>query len=231
MSSRAARHRCGVAVAAVVLGDLRQLVGGQREQAGDEHRLGDAARPVLGGLERLARGRREAVEVEAVVPVGPTDQRQPVRTEPVERVAHRALQVLVQRRLRARLVVEGHLLVEDPAVARLLHVGGDGEDQPQRVVVEAGSDGVVAALRQRLVLVVGAAGRELGRGDVEDALRARSGTMCTNPSRSWFESRKPMPRPMPGLEQRGRARQVERDHALVRVPDVDHPVGVLVRRG
>ena len=27
--------------------------------------------------------------------------------------------------------------------------------------------------------------------------RARSGTMWTNPSRSWFESRKPMPRPMP----------------------------------
>ena len=27
--------------------------------------------------------------------------------------------------------------------------------------------------------------------------RARSGTRCTNPSRSWFESRNPMPRPMP----------------------------------
>ena len=56
------------------------------------------------------------------------------------------------------------------AFARLLEVGGDGEDQPQRVVVEAGADGVVAALGQRLVLVVGAAGRELGGGDVEDPL-------------------------------------------------------------
>ena len=27
--------------------------------------------------------------------------------------------------------------------------------------------------------------------------RARSGTRCTKPSRSWFESRKPMPRPIP----------------------------------
>lgn len=27
--------------------------------------------------------------------------------------------------------------------------------------------------------------------------RARSGTRCTKPSRSWFESRKPIPRPMP----------------------------------
>ena len=27
--------------------------------------------------------------------------------------------------------------------------------------------------------------------------RARSGTRWTKPSRSWFESRKPMPRPMP----------------------------------
>ena len=32
------------------------------------------------------------------------------------------------------------------------------------------------------------------------------------------------PPPDAGLEQRCRARQVERDHALVRVPDVDHPV-------
>ena len=27
--------------------------------------------------------------------------------------------------------------------------------------------------------------------------RARSGTRWTNPSRSWFESRKPIPRPIP----------------------------------
>ncbi len=27
--------------------------------------------------------------------------------------------------------------------------------------------------------------------------RARSGTRCTKPSRSWFESRNPMPRPIP----------------------------------
>ena len=43
-------------------------------------------------------------------------------------------------------------------------------DQPGRVVVEAAADVVVAALRQRLVLVVGAAGRQLRRSDVEDPL-------------------------------------------------------------
>ena len=32
----------------------------------------------------------------------------------------------------------------------------------------------------------------------------------------------------PGLEERGERRHVERDHALVRVPDVDHPVQLLV---
>ena len=60
--------------------------------------------------------------------------------------------------------------------------------------------------------------------------RARSGTRCTKPSRSWFESRKPMPRPMPVSKYEARARHVERDHALVRVPDVDHAVQLLVGR-
>ena len=55
------------------------------------------------------------------------------------------------------LVVEGHLLVEDREVAGLLDVGGGARDQPQRVVVEAAADVVVAALGERLVLVVGAA--------------------------------------------------------------------------
>ena len=54
------------------------------ELRGDEHRLGGAAGLVLRRLERLAGRRREAVEVEAVVPVGAADQRQAVRAAVVE---------------------------------------------------------------------------------------------------------------------------------------------------
>ena len=87
--------------------------GRQHEQPGDEDRLGHLAVLVVGGLERLAGRVGEAVQVQAVVPVGAADQRQAVRPEPVERVADAALQVLVERRLAAGLVVVGHRLVED----------------------------------------------------------------------------------------------------------------------
>ena len=101
-------------------------------------------------------------------------------------------------RLGLRVVVERHLLVEDREVAGLLEVRGDAEDEPERIVVEAAADVVVAALGERLVLVVGAAVGELRRGDVEDPLAgARRAPGARSPSRSWFESRKPMPRPMP----------------------------------
>ncbi len=83
----------------VLTRDRRELTRREHEQARDEHRLGDASLAVLGRLERLARLLGEAVEVEAVVPVGPPDERQAVRTEPVERVLHRAMQVLEQRPL------------------------------------------------------------------------------------------------------------------------------------
>ena len=152
-------------------------------------------------------------------------------TEPLERVAQGALQVLVQGTLRARLVVVRDRLVEDPAIARLLDVGGDSEDQPQRVVVEPGADGVVAALGQRLVLVVGAAGRELGGGDVEDPLPGSRRHHVDEAEEVLVRVAESHPPAEARLEKGGRAGQVERGHALVGVPDVDHPVGVDARRG
>ena len=53
-----------------------------------------ALRDVLCGLERLVRIPREAVEVEAVVPVGTSDEWQHVRTEVLDDVIHRNLEVL-----------------------------------------------------------------------------------------------------------------------------------------
>ena len=106
------------------------LLHGQGEQGGDEDRLGHATVLVLGGLEGLPGRLAEAVEVEAVVPVGAADERQPVRAQAVERVLDGAHEMLVERRFAAGLVIEGHRLVEDGRVAGLVQVGRDAQDQP-----------------------------------------------------------------------------------------------------
>ena len=93
-----------------------------------------------------------------------------MRTEVVDDVVHRYLQVLEEGDLRARLVVEGHHFVEDGEVARLLDIRHGAEDEPAGVVVETAADVVVAALGQGLVLVIAATVGELCRGDVDDAL-------------------------------------------------------------
>ncbi len=211
-------------------GDRGELAGGQHEEGGDEDRFGDPAAAVLGRLERFAGRLREAVQVEAVVPVSAADEGKPLRAQAIERVLDRALEVLVERSLGARLVVEWKPLVEDRRVAGLLQVGRDGENQPGRVIVEPGADIEVAALRERLVLVVRAAGRQLGRGDVEKSLAGPGGDHLDESEEVLARVPEPDPATDPRFEERRRARDVERDHALVRVPDVDHPVDVLVAR-
>ena len=141
------------------------------EQSGNHEALGlGALADVLGGLERLVGVPREAVEVQAVVPVGTANERQGVWAEVLDDVVHGHLQVLEERHLGAGLVVEGNHLVKDREVARLLDIRHGAEDEPAGVVVESAADVIVAALGQRLVLVVAAAVGELCRGDVDDAL-------------------------------------------------------------
>ena len=152
-----------------------------------------------------------------------------MRADPVERVTDGPLQVTVEGRL-AR-VAERDRLLEDGRVAGLLQVGGDAEHEPERVVVEPGADRVVAGLGQRLVLVVRAAGGELGAGQVEDALPGAPGGELDRPEEVLARVAEPHAAGDPGLVGGDRAAHVERHHALVGVPDVDHPVGVVVGDG
>src|SRR6185503_19320860 len=94
---------------------------------------------------------------------------QTVRPQVVRYVVERAFQVLEERRLVELVVVERNLFVEDGKIARFLDVRGRPENEPERIVVEAGPSVVVAAFRERLILVVRAAVRKLRRGNVEDA--------------------------------------------------------------
>ena len=213
-----------------MLGNRRQLFSCEHEQAGDEDRLGDLAFFVRGGLERLAGRIGEAVQVEAVVPVGATDQRQTMRPKAVERVLEAALQVLVERLLGARLIVVRHRLVEDAPVARLLEIGRHADDQPVRIVVEVAANVVVAALGERLVLVIRAAGRQLRRGQVEDAFARARRHHVHEAQQVLVGIAEAQSAPDARFIERRRARHVERRHALVRVPDVDHAIGVDVGR-
>ena len=77
---------CRQVVPAEIVGQCRHFGCRGAEEPGDHHRLRRTSVPADRGLKRLARLLREAVQVEAIVPVGVADQRQPVRTEPVERV-------------------------------------------------------------------------------------------------------------------------------------------------
>ena len=138
--------------------------------------------------------------------------------------------MLVQRRLGARRVVVRDLLIEDRPVAGLLEVRGHRQDQPGRVVVEVAADVVVAALGERLVLVIGAAGRQLRRGGVDDALARALGHHVHEAEQVLVRVAEAHAAADARLVQRGRARHVERHHALVGVPDVDHAVDVLVGR-
>ena len=89
---------------------------------------------------------------------------------------------------------------------------------------------VVPLLGQGLVLVIGAAAFELGRGEVENALAGAFGHHVHEAEKILVgiaESEAPADA---GFEGRGRARHVEGRHALIGVPDIDHAVGMLVRR-
>ena len=154
----------------------------------------------------------------------------PCGPEAVERVVEAALQVLVERLLGAGLVVVGDRLVEDRPVAGLLEVGRDADDQPVRIVVETAADVVVAALGERLVLVISAAGGQLRGGQVEDALAGARRDHVHEAEQVLVGVAEAQAAADAGFEERRRARHVERGHALVGVPDVDHAVGVHVGR-
>ena len=60
--------------------NIGELAAGEHKQAGDENGFGNLAVLVGRGLEGLARRIGEAVQVEAIVPIGAADEGQAMRT-------------------------------------------------------------------------------------------------------------------------------------------------------
>ena len=76
------------------------------EHPGDEHRLRDRAFAGAGDLEALAGVGGEAVEIQAVVPVGSADERKLVRSEMRAGEPEAAAQMLHERRGVVRVTIK-----------------------------------------------------------------------------------------------------------------------------
>ena len=153
-----------------------------------------------------------------------------MRSQALQRVLDTALEMLIQRLLAARLIFVRDHLVQDAPIAGLLDVSRHAQHQPQRIVVKIAADRVVPALGKRLVLVVRAACLKLRGGDVKNPLARSCRDHVHETEHILVGIAEAHPAPDARFEQRGRARQIERDHVLVGVPDVHHPVGMLVWR-
>ena len=201
------------------------ILAGNHEQTGYHQTLCLASFAlVFGGLETLVRVPGEAVQVQTVVPVGSSDEWQLVWTQVVDNMVHRNLEVLEEAYFCAWLVVERHLLSEDREVARLLNIGYGTKDEPAWVVVETATDIVVAALGERLILVVAATVRELGAGDIDDALAGTGRYLMNETYEVLVGIAEAHASTDAALEETCRTRHTEGDHALILVPDVHHAV-------
>jgi len=200
-----------------LLTECHIVLAGDYEETCDHQALSlRAFRHVLGGLEALIRIPREAVQVQTVVPVGTTNQRQHVRTKVVDDM------------IRTRLIVEGHHLIEDREVACLLDISHGTEDKPAGVIVETAADIVVTTLGQGLVLVVATTIRELCRSDVDDALTSTWRYLMNKAHEVLIGITEAHATTYTTLEETCTAREVKGDHALVLVPDVHHAVELVV---
>ena len=152
--------------------DAQASVGGAvlDEHAADEDAFGHGTLAGAGDLEALAGMGGEAVQVQTVVPVGATDERQLVGAQVGHGVGNAAAQVLHQGRCQGFVVVKGDLLFQNGEVAGFPQVGIGTGYQPQGIIVKAGANSQVALFGQGLILMVGRAIGELGGGNVQQPL-------------------------------------------------------------
>ena len=153
-----------------------------------------------------------------------------MRAEIVDDVVERYLEMFQHGLCNGHIVVVGHHLVQNAPVAGLLDVCGNGENEPQRVVGEVAADVSVALFGEGLVLVIAAAVRELGGSDVDDTLSCPVGDLVNEAEHVLVGVAEAHAASDAALEVGSGAGEVERNHALVLVPDVDHAVYLVVRR-
>jgi hypothetical protein len=207
--------------------DLHELAADGAEHARNEHRFGDAAVLVSAGLERLVRHLREAVEIEAVVPVRPPNERQTVRAAVLYHVMEASLQVFEHGPRPARIAFVRDDVVEHRPVAGLPDVGGRRSNHPERVVVEAAAHLGVPLLGEQLILVECAAVFVLRAGEIQDPLARALGDHVHEAQEILIRVAEPHAAPDAGrlvFRILGVLHVPEHEHDLVRLPLLEREV-------
>src|SRR5690554_5918565 len=78
---------------------------------------------------------------------------------------------------RTFIVVERHQLVQQRKITGLFNVVNSRQNEPKRIVVKVATNGIVAALGQGLILVIGPAILKLCRSNVDDSLPGSFGNL------------------------------------------------------
>ena len=111
----------------------------------------------------------EAIQIQAVIPVGAADLGQSVGSPVVGRIPEPPAEVLHQGCLVGVTGIKGTHFIQDAEVAGLLDIGGGRRDQPEGVIVIKAADGI-APRGEGLIPVISASVLELGIGDINDTL-------------------------------------------------------------
>ena len=120
------------------------------------------------------------------------------------------------------------MLIKYAEIPGLPDVGGDTCDQPERIVIEAASDCHVAAFRERLILMISTAVRELRVGYVDYPLAGSFRYKVYESEKILTGIAESHAAPETAFIVAGRPAHIEGDHALILIPDVDGPVELFV---
>ena len=142
----------------------------------------------------------------------------------IHRIMEAAAQMFHQRLRLALVVVKRHAFTQDAQISRLLDICRHAENQPERVVVEARTHVEIAALGQRLILMIGAAVRELRRRNIQNTFAGARGNQMHKAKQILCGIAEAHAAANAGFIVAGRTGHVERHHALILVPEVDHAV-------
>src|SRR5690554_8107885 len=93
----------------------------------------------------------------------------------------RPAQMLMQGGNLLRVVIKGHLCLEDTIVAGLLDIPDYRIEEPEKVIIKTAANIDVPSLCQRLVLVVGTAVRKLRGRQIQDPLPDPAGDETDRP--------------------------------------------------
>ena len=112
--------------------------------------------------------------------------------------------------------------LKNAEIPGLLNVGSCAGNQPERVIPKAAADFIVALLGQRLILVIAPAVAELRCGNIQNPLPGSFRDLMDKSQKILGRISEAHAAADAALKHGGGPAHVEGDHALIRIPDIDH---------